>query len=105
MWVTAKTRPDSRASFAELLGLAPRRRQRLVADHVDAGLEEGSGGCRMDVVGRDDGDRLDAVLRPALASRHLVEVVVAAVRLQQQVLARTAATRSGSDDSAPATSS
>ncbi len=71
----------------ELIGLAPRGRQRLVADHMDAGLQEGAGGCGMGVVRRDDGDRVDAVLQPPLAARHLVEIAIDAIRLEEQILA------------------
>jgi hypothetical protein len=53
----------------ELLRLGQRRCQWLVADDVDAGLEEGLGRRDVDIVGRDDGHRLDAVgpLASALA--------------------------------------
>ena len=43
------------------LGLGKRGRQRLVADHVDAGLEKGRRHRRMQMIGRHDDDRLDAV--------------------------------------------
>ena len=52
----------ARRSVGELPRLLQRRRQRLVADDVDAGLEEGRGGRRVHVVRRDDRHRLDAVL-------------------------------------------
>ena len=47
------------------LRVGQRGRQRLVADHVDARLQEGRCDRRMQMVGRHDDDRLDAV-RPAL---------------------------------------
>ena len=41
----------------------------------------------MGVVGGHDGDRIDAVLQPPLAARHLVEIAIDPVGLQKQVLA------------------
>ena len=79
--------PESCASFCELLGLLPRGGQRLVADHMDAGFQEGPRGCCMGMIRRDDRDCVDAVLEPPLAAGHFVKVGVDPVRLQQQVLA------------------
>ena len=61
------------------LRFGERGRQRLVADHVDAGLEEGGGDRRMQMVGRDDDDRLDAVGPGRLGPRHLAVIGIAAV--------------------------
>ena len=75
---------------------------RLVADHVDAGLEERLGGRMVDVVRGDDRDRVDAVVARRLL-RHLLEAVGALGR-DPQLRGRRPA-RSGSELSAPATSS
>ena len=61
------------------LGLGERRRQRLVADHVDAGFEEGGGDRRVQMVGRDDDHGLDAVGPGRFGARHLAVVGIAAV--------------------------
>ena len=46
---------------------------RLVADHVDAGLEERLGGGMVDVVRGDDRDHVDAVVARRLLRRHFLE--------------------------------
>ena len=72
------------------LRLGERRGQRLVADHVDAALEELARGRGVHVVGRDDRDRLDAVLPPRLALGHGREVVVDPVGREPERRARGA---------------
>ena len=61
------------------LGLRKRDRQRLVADHVDAGLEERRRDRRVQVVRRDDDDRLDAVGPGRLGAGHLAPVGIGAL--------------------------
>ncbi len=85
--MSAKTLPDCCHQLGELLGVAQVGGERLVADDVDAALQEGACHGEMHVVGRDDGDRLDAVLQPALAPRHLLERAVAAVFAQPELQA------------------
>ena len=77
--VVVREREDLAGFFdelGELLRLPQRRGQRLVADDVDAALQEGLRDGEVHVVRRDDGDRLDAVLQPRLALRHLLERAV-----------------------------
>ena len=62
------------------LGLGQRRRQRLVADHVDAGFEERGGDRRVQMVGRDDNDGFDAVGPRGFRLRHRAIVGIAALR-------------------------
>jgi hypothetical protein len=62
------------------LRLLKRRRQRLVADHVDAGFEEGGGDRRVQMVGRDDDHCLDAVRPCRLGLRHGAVVGIATLR-------------------------
>ncbi len=88
----------------ELLGVGQRRGQRLVADDVDAGLEEGLRRRIMHVVRRDDRHRLDAVGPRRLGPRHLRVVDVGAVGLEAELRARGAGAL-GVGRSAPATSS
>ena len=63
----------------EIARLRERRRQRLVADDVEAGFEERLRDRKMQVVGRDDRHRFDAV-RPLLFSRRHRDVIVVAAR-------------------------
>ncbi len=56
------------------LGVGERRRQRLDADDVDPGLEEGGSDRRVQVIGRDDHHGLDAVGPSRLGARHLAIV-------------------------------
>jgi hypothetical protein len=66
-----------------------RKGQRLVADHVDAGIDEGSCGGHMHVVRRDDRHRLDAVGTFRLCLRHFLVVgTVAARGIKAQILGR-----------------
>ena len=58
--------------------LLQRRRQRLVADDVDAGVEKGVGGRGVEVVRRHDGDGLDPVGSRRFGLRHGGEVGVGA---------------------------
>ena len=71
-----KSASGLRRRLRKLLRLGQRRGQRLVADHVDAALQELARRRRVHVVGRDDRHRLDAVLPPRLALGHRREVVV-----------------------------
>ena len=68
--------------LGELLRLLQRRRERLVADDVDAALQECLRDLEVHVVRRDDGDRLYAVLQPRLAPRHLLVAAVGAILAQ-----------------------
>ena len=52
---------------------------RLVADHVDAGLEERLGDRMVEVVRGDDRDHVDAVVARRLLRRHLLEAAVGAL--------------------------
>ena len=47
----------------QFAALGKREAERLVADHMDAGLEEGLGHGEMRVVARDDRDEVDALVR------------------------------------------
>ena len=62
--------------------------QRLVADDVDAGLEEGLGGRVMDVVRRDDRHDVDAVVARGLLRRHLREAAIGALRRDPKLCRR-----------------
>ena len=53
---------------------------RLVADHVDAGLEEGLGGRVVDVVGGDDRHHVDRIGARHLLRGHLGEAAIGALR-------------------------
>ena len=70
------------------LGVLQGAGQRLVADDVDAGLQEGLGGGMVQVVRRDDGDGVYAVVARRLRGRHLGEAAVGALRRQAQVRRR-----------------
>ncbi len=59
--------------------------QRLVADDVDAGLQEGRGDARVQMVRRDDRDHVDAVLALRLGLGHRGEVGVGALRRDVQL--------------------
>ncbi len=75
-------REDEAGGFGEsgeLFGLGQGGRQRLVADHVDTGLEERAGHRHMQMVRRDDDDGLDAVGAPALLPGHLGVAGIGAV--------------------------
>ena len=65
-----------------------RGRHRLVADHVDAGLEERLGGGMVDVVRGDDRDRVDAVVARRLLLRHLLEAGIGALGRDPQLRGR-----------------
>ena len=52
-------------------GVGQRRRHRLLADHVDAAVEEGAGDGVVGVIGRDDADDVDAVLARGLGLGHM----------------------------------
>ena len=67
-----------------------RHRQRLVADDVEARLEEGDHRPGMHVVGRDDRNHFDAVGTPGLGLRHGFVVVIDAVGGETERLARAA---------------
>ena len=71
------------------LGLDKRDGQRLVADDVDARLQQSVGRRSVDVVGRHDRRRLDAVRARRLGLGHGLEVVVDAVRRKTQRLTGT----------------
>ena len=73
---------------SELAGSRKRVGQRLVADDVDAGLEEGLRRTGVHVVGGDDRDGLDAVGPGGLLRRHLLVARVDAVGSEPEVLAR-----------------
>ena len=73
-----------------LPGFRQRHRQRLVADDVHARFEEGVGRAGMDVVRRDDRDRLDPVGALGLGLRHALIVVIDAVFGEAERLARAA---------------
>ena len=59
--------------------------QRLVADHVDPGLEERLRGRMVDVVRGHDRDRVDAVVARGLALGHLREAAVGALGRDAQL--------------------
>ena len=61
------------------------RGQRLVANHVDAGLQKSLRHGRVQVVGRDDGDRVDAIGSIRFRLRHGAVVAVSAVRRDVQL--------------------
>ena len=69
----------------EVFGLSHRRGHRLVADDVDAGIQEGAGGRVVQVVGRHDGDGVDAVFAGGFRLGHLGEVGIGAVRCDEEV--------------------
>ena len=71
--------PVLRGQRFEAARFLDRRCQRLVADDVDAGLQERLGHRRVQMVRRDDGDRLDAVAARRLRLRHRRVVGIAAV--------------------------
>ena len=72
------------------------RGQRLVADHVDAGVEEGRGGGQVQVVGRDDGDHVDAVGAARARARAIsCEVAIGRARARRPSSAAEARERSG----------
>ena len=70
----------------QLPAFLQRNGQRLVADHMDARFQERGGDRRMQVVGRDDGDCLDAVGARGLGLRHGAVVAVAALGRDMQRL-------------------
>ena len=72
------------------LGFGERHRQRLVADDVDARLQEGDGRPGVHVVGGDDRNRLDPVRPLGLRLRHALVVVVDAVGRKSKGFARPA---------------
>ena len=74
--------------LGELARVLERRGHRLVADDVDAAIEERLGGREVDVVGRDDRHHVDPVLAARLALGHLGKVAVAAGRVDAELLAR-----------------
>ena len=57
----AKSRPERCTELDEVAASRQRGGQGLVADHRDPGGEEGAGGGVVDVVGGDDGDRVNPV--------------------------------------------
>jgi hypothetical protein len=61
---------------------------RLVADDVDAGLEEGGGGVEMDMVGGDDRNDVDGVLALGLGLGHLGEAAIGAGGIDAEFEAR-----------------
>lgn len=62
------------------LSFGKRRRQRLVADDVDAGFQKSSGDRRTQMGGRDDDHRLDAVRPRRFGLCHRMVVSIAALR-------------------------
>jgi hypothetical protein len=74
-----------RLHLGQRLRILERRGERLVADHVDAGLEEGLGRADMHVVGRDDRHHLDAVLARRLGAGHLLVAGIDAVVGQPEI--------------------
>ena len=69
----------------EVFGLRHRRGHRLVADDVDAGIQEGACGWVVQVVGRHDGDGVDAVFAGGFRPGHLGEVGIGPVRCDEEV--------------------
>ena len=71
---------------AEILGIGHRGRHGLVADDVDAGVQEGRRDRVVQVVGGDDRHRVDAAVRVqrGLRGGHLAEGTVDAPRVQAQ---------------------
>ena len=71
------------AGFAHELrkdkGVFDGRSERLVADHVDASIEEGFGRCKVEVIRRDDGDCVDAVGAPGFGGSHFRERCIGTV--------------------------
>ena len=100
-----RCRPDLSAAAFSFFASASESRQRLVADHMNAGLQEGVGRPGMHVVGRDDRHRLDAVRRawprpsPSPRNRHRCG------RPARPSASPERRAFSGVDDRAPATSS
>ena len=94
---------DDRAQF---LASARSKVDRLVADDVEAGLEEKLGRREMLVVGRDDDDEVQPCPRGIPASARAISRVAAvdARRIEEQS-APDARERAGSAENAPATSS
>ena len=72
-------KPLGASEVDQFLRLRHRRRERLVADHVDAGLEKRLGDGVMEMVGRDDHHCLDAVRPRRLARGHFAEVGIDAI--------------------------
>ena len=66
----------------------PVRGQRLVADDRDPGLQKRLRRREMHVVGRNDGDRVDAIVARGLGRSHSRKVGVDALGRQPQLLAR-----------------
>ncbi len=84
-WVRTKTRPLSARDPHQLQRLLERQGHRLVADDVDARLEERLGHLEMEMVGRDDRDGIDAVVALRLAGRHVPPRAVDALALEAEV--------------------
>ena len=53
--------------------------ERLVADDVEAGFEEGFRGAEVEMIRRDDGDDVDAIGAPGFGGSHFGEAAVGAV--------------------------
>jgi hypothetical protein len=47
--------------FGQFLGLGEVERHRLIAHDVEAGLSEGFGDLKMRIIGRGDGNKVDAL--------------------------------------------
>jgi hypothetical protein len=71
-----------------LLGFREAHRQRLVADHMNAGFEKRISRARVHVVRRNDGHRFDAVLACRLRLRHRFEIVINTIGREAERSAR-----------------
>ena len=72
----------------EIECIVQRRRHRFVADDVDAGFQKGARRRMMDVVGRHDRNRIDAVIATAFRPRHVFVGGVGAVRRDADLTGR-----------------
>ena len=63
----------------EIEGIGQRCRQRLVADHMDARRQKGRYRGVMDMIGRDDGNDVDAIGPPGLGFGHRRKMAVGAI--------------------------
>ncbi len=83
---------EQRAAFVgdlfQLLGIGKIRGQRLVANDMNAALQEFLGRIIMHMVRRDDRHRLDAVLQLRLADGHLAVAGIGPPRIEAEIASR-----------------
>ena len=84
-----KDLPAFQDAAAEGAGLLQVLTKRLVADDVEAGLEEGGSNLEMGIISRDDGNEVDAFVRRKLGflRRHFGVGAVDAIRVEVEILA------------------